>query len=253
MPVLRTRNPTGGAWRGANLRSRNTGTLVSTYLPPGPLWNDLFAGYRMEEALGADRVDVLGARDLNDAVNDVQQTAAVINNGALLTTLGSELARVTTDFAFPGDWTAAFWMKNITGYSAFSDEWMASWGPAGVDWVLFSGSSELLVRAIDTDGVSTSSINLTSFAPSNNTWYFISFTYDSTTKVLRASVDGANFTDGSALPNGMRTQGTQLRLRNVAPNAIPWAVDELYFFTAKKSDEWMARMYKDGAGRTFPG
>ncbi len=243
MPVLRTRD-------------QGDSPTISTYLPPGPVperWNDLFAGYHMDEGVGADRVDVLGARDLNDVVNNVPSQAAKFDDGAQFTVSGSELNRVTTDFAFPGDWTIALWMKNITGWGAFSEQWMSSSGPAGVDWMFFTGSGIFNVQAVDTNGSSTSVYQASTYMPVNNTLYFVAVTYDSVAKTLRGSVDGGNFVTGAVLPNGMRTQGTQLRLRCIPTFVTPWVADELHFFTAKKSDAWMTDMYNGGAGRLYPG
>jgi hypothetical protein len=91
------------------------------------------------------------------------------------------------------------------------------------------------------------------YMPVNNTLYFVAVTYDSVAKTLRGSVDGGNFVTGAVLPNGMRTQGTQLRLRCIPTFVTPWVADELHFFTAKKSDAWMTDMYNGGAGRLYPG
>lgn len=220
---------------------------------PVSVWDDLVAGYHFEEATGATRADVLSIYDLTDVSANVGQTAGKINNGALLAVSGAELNHATTDFAFPGDWTVCCWIKNIVGWSPFSDQWLCSFGPSGVDWMLQSGSAQLTVQVVDTNGSSLSWVNLTAYTPSNNTWYFVAFTYDSTSKLVRASVDGGNFQDGlAALPNGMRTQGTQLRLRNIAPFSIDWAVDELYLFDVKKDDAWMTTMYGGGSGVAYP-
>jgi hypothetical protein len=56
-------------------------------------------------------------------------------------------------------------MKNITGWGAFSEQWMSSSGPAGVDWMFFTGSGIFNVQAVDTNGSSTSVYQASTYMP----------------------------------------------------------------------------------------
>lgn len=252
-PVLRTRESSGGAMRGVNLRTRNTGSQTSTFLPESP-WDAHVEGWHFDEASNSTRVGIRG-RDFSDVGSDTVQAAGKHGYSAYVSgSVPNELRCTTNDFRIGGDFTISMWIyPNDTWGPPNEPILRYEDGSSNADFDFYSNS---LFYFRCWDSVTGSQVQYVENDWTVGQWSFVVFTYDATSKVMRAVLDDdTSFArETSALTNGLRQGGTRLRLGDSggAASSLLWRVDETHIFAEKKSDDWIEYMYNDGLGRVHP-
>lgn len=218
-------------------------------------WGGLIAGWHMDEGgLGA-RADVLAVNGLDDWNNNVASVTGHISNAAAAgfgatRTLAAWPTTPVDHFAMAGDVTMICWFAKNAALTA-DDALLGSYSGFGIDdedWQLKADADgDVYFRVADSVSGTQTTGGIT--LASNDTFYFLSATYDSATKVARLGLNAGSYQTASPLTNGLAADSIMFRCNSAT---LQWEVDELYVFDRLKDDAWITAQYNEGTGLAYP-
>lgn len=230
----------------SNVSTADVTTIVSDR------WDQFDAGYNFDEATGALRLDEgSGGRDLVDTNNVVSVVGKVRGNAIRMDNNLDRLSYSGTEFRVTGDITVIFWVRpRQAWFNGNNDLITVRDGVGNTDYRIRTVAGSTLECNVR-DSVSGSESATFVGATTVDRWYFCSMVYDSSTKRVRAGVDGASFVTSAALGVSIRQVSNELRLE-CSSSINDWEMEGLYFFTEAKSDTWVIDQWREGVGRVHP-
>lgn len=208
------------------------------------------AYWKLDESSGT-RFDSIGSIDLAPLAGAVAGVSGKIGNAASLTTgeqLGSYneiLSDANRDFSIAG------WVYLTSNNSA---NIATAFAGSNLTWGLSyeaSSTNRFAFSVLNTSGTITQVLANTFGAPATGTWYFVSASYNATTKQLKISVNGgtADTATLTGTPRGNSTAGTNLFYLG---SGIGLRADELGMWGVVLTTAEIATLYNSGSGVTSP-
>lgn len=246
MPVLRTRD-------------QGDSPIVSSYLPVNPppaRWNNLIAGWKMEESAGSPRADVLGTHTMAEIGGTVATTTGHIGTAS---GVDLEANYLETAIAAPfgvhtggGVRTVCFWISR----EVFSGSTIQNVGnQLGVardpgSWS-FESSSPNSCRLVYVDSTGTLRGTGGRSLDDRSYMFFVGW-WDADVSAMHIEKDNDLVVVDTPLTSPATGAPTALMFLRFLSNG--WvSLDEIYVFSDVKDADWRTEMYNAGVGRQYPG